>query len=190
VTAPLLRTRRLILREIGPNDVDAVHAYASDPEVVQYVPWGPNTEQVTLDFVQRCMERAMAEPRLEYVFGVVPRESVDLIGSVGLYLASEESHQAMLGYAYGRPAWGQGYATEAALAMMELGFDVLGLQRIWASCDPDNHGSAHVLEKVGMKLEGHFRESCVIRGSLRDQLYWGILEREWAERTNHEEHGR
>jgi RimJ/RimL family protein N-acetyltransferase len=187
MTAPLIHTRRLVLREIDEDDFDAVHAYGSDPEVVQYVPWGPNTEPVTHDFIQRCMERAMAEPRLEYVFGVVPRESIDLVGSVGLYLRSADAHQAMLGYAYGRAAWGQGYATEAALAMVELGFDVLGLRRIWASCDPRNHASARVLEKVGMKLEGHLRESTNIRGTLRDELVWGILEREWTARIDQEE---
>lgn len=184
MTAPLLETERLVLREIGPDDFAAIHAYGSDPEVVQYVPWGPNTEHVTRDFIQNSLEKAMAEPRLEYVFAVVPRGEPELVGTVGLYLPTADTHQAMLGYAYGRGAWGRGYATEAALAIIEMGFDLLGLRRIWAACDPDNHASSRVLEKVGMTLEGQLREDAVIRGVLKDSLVWGILEREWRDRSH------
>lgn len=183
MNTPLIETARLVLREVAPDDFDAIHAYGADPEVVQYVPWGPNTPQVTRDFIQNTLDKAIAEPRLEYVLAVVPRGDVDPVGTVGLYMKSPDAHQAMLGCAYGRDAWGHGYATEASLAMVELGFDVLGLQRIWAACDPDNHASSRVLEKVGMTLEGHLREDTVIRGDLRDTLVWGILEREWRTRT-------
>ena len=85
----------------------------------------------------------------------------------------------MLGYAYGRAAWGRGIATEAARVMVEMGFDVLGLRRIWAACDPENTGSRRVLEKVGMQVEGLLRGDTVIRGEVRDTLLWGILEPEW-----------
>jgi RimJ/RimL family protein N-acetyltransferase len=179
--ATMIETDRLILRELCEDDFDAVHAYASDPEVVEYVPWGPNTEQVTRDFIERHMEKAVAEPRLEYVFAVVPKGEDQLIGTVGIYLPSAEAHLAMLGYAYGCEAWGCGYATEAAVAMVAMGFDVLGVQRIWASCDPDNLGSARVLEKAGMRLEGRLRQDQNIRGALKDSLVWGILEPEWRD---------
>jgi ribosomal-protein-alanine N-acetyltransferase len=183
----MIETDRLILRELTEEDYAAVHAYGSDLEVVEYLPWGPNTEQVTQDFIERNLERAAAEPRLEFVFAVVPKESDDPVGTVGIYLPTGDSHRAMLGYAYGKPAWGRGYATEASLAMVEMGFDILGLKRIWASCDPDNTGSARVLQKCGMTLEGQLRNDQNIRGVLRDSLVWGILEPEWRtflERSN------
>jgi RimJ/RimL family protein N-acetyltransferase len=180
---PMIETDRLTLRELAEDDFDAVHAYASDPEVVEYVPWGPNTVQVTRDFIARHREKATAEPRLEYVFAVVPKGDERLVGTVGIYLPSAEAHLAMLGYAYGREAWGRGYATEAALAMVAMGFDVLGIQRIWASCDPANVGSARVLEKAGMRLEGRLRQDQNIRGALKDSLVWGILEPEWRDRN-------
>lgn len=182
----VLETERLWLREIEEADFEAVHAYGSDPEVVEYVPWGPNTEQVTQDFIERNLERAAAEPRLEYVFGVVPRGMDRLIGTIGIYLPTPDAHLAMLGYAYDRSVWGRGYATEAALAMLELAFDVLAVRRVWASCDPMNTGSARVLEKVGMTLEGTLRHDMNIRGDLRDSAVWGILEREWRTRTRDE----
>jgi RimJ/RimL family protein N-acetyltransferase len=185
--APLAETERLVLREIDEDDFDAIHGYASDPEVVQYVPWGPNTEEDTHDFIARTMTSAAAEPRLEYVFGVELREEPGMLGTVGLYLRPADPDQAMLGYAYGSPAWGRGIATEAALAVVELGFDVLGLRRIWASCDPDNTASRRVLEKVGMTIEGLLRADMIIRGDVRDNLVWGILEPEWRERADRTE---
>ena len=183
----MIETERLILRELDEEDFSAVHAYGSDPEVVEYLPWGPNTAQVTQDFIERNLERAAAEPRLEFVFAVVPKETDEPVGSVGIYLPSADAHLAMLGYAYGKPAWGKGYATEAALAMVAMGFDMLGLKRIWASCDPDNTGSVGVLRKCGMTLEGQLRREQNIRGAVRDSMIWGILELEWRtflERSN------
>ena len=180
---PLLETERLILREISERDFDAVHAYASDPEVVEYVPWGPNTPQDTHDCLARTMTQAVAEPRLDYVFAVESKDSPGMLGSVGLYIRPGDQDQAMLGYAYGRNAWGRGIATEAGLVMVAMGFDVLGLRRIWAACDPENTGSRRVLEKVGMQVEGLLRSDMVIRGDVRDNLLWGILERDWRELT-------
>lgn len=177
----VIRTERLVLREITEDDFAAVHAYASKLEVVQYVPWGPNTQQDTRDFIVRTLAAATAEPRSEFVYAVELAEAPRMLGTVGLYFRSADTDQAMLGYAYGTDAWGRGIATEAALAMLEVGFDVLGLRRIWASCDPDNAGSRRVLEKCGMTLEGHLRADTLIRGEVRDTLVWGILEPEWRD---------
>ncbi len=182
----MIETDRLLLREMVEDDFDAVHAYGSDAEVVQYLPWGPNTEQVTRDFIASNMERAAAEPRLEFTMAVVVKTSDRLVGSVGIFLPSGDAHQAMLGYAFGREAWGKGFATEAALAIVEMGFDLLGLRRIWAACDPDNAGSVRVLEKVGMTIEGRLRDDQKVRGVLRDSLVWGVLEPEWRERVQAE----
>lgn len=176
MTTPVLETGRLLLRELSLDDFEAVHAYGSDPEVVEYVPWGPNTEQVTRDFLERNVRKAAADPRQDFVYAVVPKDEGRLVGSVGIYC---DGHQAMLGYAFGREVWGRGYATDAARAMLGMAFDVLHLQRVWASCDPDNTASARVLQKCGMTLEGRLREDNDIRGRLRDSLVWGILVREW-----------
>jgi RimJ/RimL family protein N-acetyltransferase len=81
----------------------------------------------------------------------------------------------MLGYCYDRAAWGSGYAAEAAAAMLDFAFDVLLLHRVWAGCDPENVGSARVLEKLGMRLEGRLRENERVRGAYRDTWVYGLL---------------
>lgn len=172
-----LETRRLLLRELHATDHSRVHAYASDPEVVEYMPWGPNTEQDTRDFLERSAAAARAEPRTSYELAVVRRADDLLLGAVGLHLDGG-GHQAMLGYCYDREAWGSGYATEAARAMLDFAFDVLLLHRVWAGCDPGNVASARVLEKLGMRLEGRLRESERIRGAYRDTLVYGLLDDE------------
>jgi RimJ/RimL family protein N-acetyltransferase len=143
------------------------------------MPWGPNTPQDTRDFLDRAAETARAEPRLGYELGVVTKTDGRLLGAVGLRLEAQGC-QAMLGYCYHADAWGHGYATEAAEALLRFGFDVLLLHRIWAGCDPDNTASARVLEKLGLTLEGHLREDTRIRGEFRDSLIFGMLDREWA----------
>ena len=67
--------------------------------------------------------------------------------------------------------------------MVTMGFEVLALRRIWASCDPENEGSRRVLEKAGLVLEGVLRAGMVIRGDVRDSLVWGILRAEWLDDT-------
>jgi hypothetical protein len=74
--------------------------------------------------------------------------------------------------------WGKGYATETANALVDFGFDKLNLHRVFATCDPANTASAHVLEKIGMKREGRMREHMWARGKWRDSLLYAILEHE------------
>ena len=174
----MLRTERLLLRELTDDDFEAVHDYARDPEVVRYMPWGPSTEQETRDFLRRAQALATEEPRRGFELAVVTAGDDRLIGAIGLHMDTSEL-QAMLGYCYHRSAWGHGYATEAARAIVGFGFEVLLLHRVWAGCDPDNTPSARVLEKVGMRLEGRLREDTRIRGEFRDTLVYGILSREW-----------
>jgi ribosomal-protein-alanine N-acetyltransferase len=118
---------------------------------------------------------------VEYELAVVEQGSTAVAGSVGLYI-NESRTQGMIGYCLAKPAWGRGIATEAAGALLRLAFEDLRVHRVWSSCDPDNAASRRVLEKVGMRHEGHQRESAFVRGGFRDRLLFGILRREWSER--------
>lgn len=175
-----VETDRLLLREFGKDDFDAVHAYATDVEVVRYMPWGPNGEADTREFLARAAASARAVPRAGYELAVVEKATSRLVGGVGLHRSEPASGTAMIGYCLARSAWGRGLATEAARAMLAFGFGELGLHRVWAGCDPDNAGSVRVLEKIGMRREGHLREDTWIRDEWRDTLVYGILAREWV----------
>jgi [ribosomal protein S5]-alanine N-acetyltransferase len=176
-----IETERLVLREYVADDIDAVHAYASDPAVVEFMLWGPNTPDETAQFVERAIQCSTERPRTTFGLALTLRDGGTLLGGCGLHIREPAHSAAEIGYCLARPAWGRGYATEAAGALLEFGFVQLGLHRIYAMCDTRNVASSRVLAKCGMRREGHFVEDVRHRGAWRDSLYYAILEREWQQ---------
>lgn len=172
-------TERLVLREWTMDDFAAVHAYATDPAVVRYMSWGPNTDEDTRAFLRAAVASQGATPRTDYDLAVTLREAGTVLGGAGLTL--KNSRTAELGYVLGRSAWGHGYATEAARALVDFGFRELGLHRIYALCCPPNSASAHVMEKLGMRYEGCLRDNLFARGTFMDTLCFAILAPEWTD---------
>lgn len=178
----LIETDRLILREFRKDDWKEIHLYASDPEVVRFMPWGPNTVEHTRNFVDLALAENAKDPRTEYHLVVIEKNTGTLIGAVMLTLGVHDDRQGMLGYCYSRKAWGQGFGTEAAGALIKFGFEKLNLHRIWANCDVLNFGSQRVLEKNGMRREGCFKKAAFIKGEWCDDYHYAILKEEWKGR--------
>jgi len=177
-----IRTERLILRDFQPEDADAVHAYGSDPEVTRYTPWGPNTWDDTLGALERSLASQAAEPRVEYPLAIVDPARELVVGSVALHPLDPSNRTMATGYCLRRDAWGLGYASEAAGALVGRGFATLGLHRVVATCDARNQASAHVLEKLGMRREGCFRRDRRVRGHWRDTFFYAVLAEDWRAR--------
>ena len=104
-----------------------------------------------------------------------------LIGWCGLGISDDEPREAIVWYTLHPDAWNRGYTTEAARALVDFGFRTLGLHRVGADCDPANVASWRVLEKLGMRREGHLREKFWIKGEWVDSLIFAILDHEWPE---------
>lgn len=172
-----ITTDRLTLRELRLTDFDAVHAYASDPEVSRYMNWGPNTEDETRTFIQRALAQQQCRDRAIYQLAICLRAG-ELIGGCGLYVTDQQARQGFIGYVLHRAHWGNGYATECARALLSHGFGALGLHRIWTDCDTENRASAHVLEKVGMRREGELVDCKLIDGVWRNSYVYAILAHE------------
>jgi RimJ/RimL family protein N-acetyltransferase len=170
-----IQTQRLLLREFLLDDFAGVHAYASQPETVRYMEWGPNTPEQTRDFLHRKMESQRALPRAEYELAVVLRETGRIIGGVGLRVSRPEHFAGDIGYTFNPAHWGNGYAAEAAAALLAFGFGELKLHRIHATCDPENRRSARVMEKIGMQYEGRLRDYTFEKGKWRDSLIYARL---------------
>ena len=173
------QTVRLELREFQKADWTEVHEYASDPQVVRFMSWGPNTEEETRKFIQKSMGYQKEIPRVNYSLAVVIRDRNRLIGGCGIYEPNIQNREGWIGYCLNRQFWGQGYATEAARSLLEFGFTRLNLHRIFAICDTENTASAHVMEKIGMQYEGHLRENVQCKGAWRDSFLYAVLDREW-----------
>jgi len=172
-----IQTERLIIRDFQETDLQAVHEYGSDPEVVKHMPFGPNTLDDSQNFLNGVMGKQNEKPRMDYDLAVALRSEDKLIG--GCRICKVSDGEAFLGYILNRYYWGNGYATEAVKSMVEFGFKELGVHRIYADCHPDNVRSIRVLEKVGMTLEGTRRDYTMIHGEYSDMLLVSILEHEW-----------
>lgn len=181
---PELQTERLILREFVKSDWKAVHEYASDPEVVRFLEWGPNTSDETVAFLDGTLACQKEKPRRIYEFAIVLKDTGKLIGACGLRLQGEQDReQAEMGYCYNRNYWGQGFGSEAARAVLGFAFGELKLHRVMASCDANNLGSAGVLKKAGMRQEAHFVQERKVRGEWRDTLQFAVLKDEFCGRA-------
>ena len=143
-----IRTPRLTLRDFVPADFGAIHAYVSDPDVTRFMFHGVRTEADTRDYLERMIASQVAEPRLIWELAVVETSSGRLIGACDL--TCENATEGDLGFIFSKDAWGMGYATEAARAMVRAGFEQLHLKRIVSTCDVGNAASARVLEKAGL----------------------------------------
>jgi RimJ/RimL family protein N-acetyltransferase len=172
---PELRTERLVLRRFRPQDWGSVHMYGTDPDVVRFMDWGPNSPDETTVWLDRMIDAYDATPQTQFPFALQRSTDGRLIGSIELQIVSEEHQRGEMGYVIARDAWGNGYATEAASALLRFGFEQLGLRRISATCDPENAGSGRILEKIGMELEGRLRSFFRIRGEWRDRLMYAAI---------------
>ncbi|MDR2720009.1 MAG: GNAT family N-acetyltransferase [Nitrososphaerota archaeon] len=176
---PILTTDRLELRSFQETDYAQVHEYGSDPIVTRFMAWGPNTEEATRNFVQKSIEYQKEKPQTQHPFAIVLREQNMLIGGCGLIISDIENRQGWIGYCLNRKFWSQGYATEAARALIGFGFNNLKLHRVFAFCDPANTASSHIMEKVGMRYEGHFKEKTWYKCEWHDEVIYAILKKEW-----------
>lgn len=173
-----LATNRLVIRDFTLEDWAEVHTYASSPLVATHMIWGPNNEADTKEFIQRTIDMQRQSPRVDFEFSVTLKSDGNLIGGVGIHAMEQ---QGEIGYCFHPDYWRQGYASEAAIEMLRFGFEDLGLHRIYATCRPDNIGSASVMKKIGMTYEGHLREHMFYKGKWHDSYQYSILNHEFNE---------
>ena len=178
--APTLHTEALQLRPFTDGDADALFSLHSSAYVLRYWDSPPWTERSRAD-------RFLAKTRQLAEEGTGARVAIDrvdngaFLGWCGLTEWNADYRSASLGYCLVEAAWGHGYATEAAGALLQWAFDTLDLNRVQAEADTRNVASARVLEKLGFRLEGTLREDCIVNGDVSDSWVYGLLR---AERTS------
>lgn len=177
---PTIRTSRLELRTITPDDVDALFRIFGDPELTRY--WGHPA----------LADRAAAESLVEEIragahsgellqWGIRPGGNADLIGTCTLSSLDRQNRRAEIGAALAPEHHGRGYAEEAVRAVIDHGFGELGLHRITADVDPRNAPALRLVEHLGFRKEGHLREHYRQHDEWQDGLLFGLLKREWGE---------
>jgi RimJ/RimL family protein N-acetyltransferase len=169
-----LQTERLTLRLYTPADIPALVPLIGAREVAATtlrIPH-PYTEAYARDFIAQTQEEIAGGACLR--LAIVIRDNATFCGGIGLQVDSDH-RRAELGYWIGVPYWGNGYATEAARAVVKYGFETLHLHRIFASHYTNNPASAGVLKKIGMRPEGSQRAHILKWGEFLDIDLYGML---------------
>jgi RimJ/RimL family protein N-acetyltransferase len=133
--------------------VDHAHVYYSNPLVWRYM---GAEESRSLDETRERVDdlRDLERDHGFTLWAVVERSSGAVIGDCGLIPLERLGPEVELGYRFGPASWGKGYATEAAVAVRDLGFQRFGLERIYVDVSPGNDGSLNVARKLGARLLG------------------------------------
>jgi len=177
-----ITTERLVLRPFGPGDRDDVLAYRTLLDVSRYVPFAPLEPEKADDWLAESAEKTVLKQEDDFL-----RLAIEVAGSVVgdavLFWRSEEHRTGEIGYILNPAHNGHGYATEAARALLRLGFEDFGLHRIIGRIDARNDASARVLERLGMRREAHFVQNEIMKGEWTDEVVYAMLSREWAART-------
>lgn len=173
-TFPMITTERLVLRELLASDAAAVLAMRSDPEVMRHVnrPLAQSLDDASA-VIELINTRGAAGESVQWAMTL--RDNDRFVGIIGYWRFAKENHAAELGYMLGRDLWGAGYASEAIAAVLDFGFQVLGLHKVLAITRPENVASICALKKNGFFQEGHLKDDIFWNGSFLDSVYFGRL---------------
>lgn len=168
---------RLSFRELREDDVDALLAIYGSEVATEHLSFDPRPRDSVAGVIASGIADTKADPRTVYALAVTERDSPDLIGYARLAL---EAHRAgQIGFALNPSVWGRGYGTETVQMLLQLGFEHLGLHRIWGARSPKNLASAGAMSRNGMVEEARIRDHVFTHGAWRDSITHVILEDEW-----------
>jgi len=178
-----IETPRLQLRPFTRGDIDAVFAYRARDDVAQFLADEPITRVECAELVQRRVGQIFfSQEGDRIVLAADLKETGQLVGEVSLIWRHADWQQGEIGYIFNPEVHGQGLATEAARAVLALGFERFGLHRIMARCDVRNLRSARLMERLGMRREAHFRGCSRSKGRWDEEYVYALLEEEWRQR--------
>lgn len=171
---PIIYTWRLKLRPFTRDDAADVQRLAGDADVARFIPDMPHPypDGVAEQWISSHAQRAFKDE--DVIFAIVRRDTDELIGAIELGMERLQA-RGSLGYWIGKPYWGNGFATEAARAMLRFGFAHLGLHRISATHIAGNAASGRVMQKIGMTREGVRRQHVKLREGFVDDVVYGIV---------------
>jgi len=171
---------RVLLRRFEPADVDAFVAYRSDPAVARFQSWdAPFPRTAGENFIAGLQRQHPDTAGEWFQFAVALAATNQLIGDCGVLTEADDPRQCEIGFTIAPEHQRRGYATEAVGLLARYLFGARGKHRIHACCDARNAASAAVLERVGMRREGHLRASTWAKGEWTDDLVYGLLREEW-----------
>ena len=177
-----LESERLILRRFTDSDLVRFLAYRNDPEVARYQAWESCTEREAAVMIEELESLQPGTPGEWFQFAIALKETNALVGDCALKVV-QDGRQAEVGFTLSREHQGKGYASEAVSRLLDYAFGDLGLHRVVAITDRENEPSFALLERLGMRREGHFVQNAWFKGRWVSEYLYAVLEDEWLRRT-------
>lgn len=175
----MLTAEQVTLREFRDADADGIFSIVGDDRVTRWLSFDSRSREEAQRMLSGVIERAQLAERTEYYLAVTQSTSPNrLVGFARLALSGVRAGK--LGYAIHADHWGCGYATDAVRALINFGFDQLGLHRLSAAIGPENHASIAVVQKLGFTHEGCIRDHVWTNGAWRDSDLYSLLAHEWV----------
>lgn len=173
---PVLETKRLILREIRPEDVKEVFEIRANKDVMKYFGKDPlKSVKEAEELVNQTLEGFKNKEGIRW--GITIKGSDKIIGSGGLWRLLKPHLRGEIGYELSPEYWQKGIMSEAISEMIRFSFDPMNLHTIEANLDPANIASIRLLEKAGFKKEGHIKESYYHNGAFTDTAVYSLIKK-------------
>jgi len=177
-----LETARLILRHFTDADLVSFMAYRNDPDVARYQSWEGIGEAEASAFIAEQKLVQAGVPGQWFQIAIALKETGTLVGDCALKIDEHDERQAEIGYTLARAYQGKGIATEAVSCVLDYVFRRLELHRVVAITDCENTASVALLERLGMRREGHFIQNVWFKGKWGDEYLYAILQDEWLDK--------
>ncbi len=181
-----LRTRlpvdlgAITLRPFELTDFDDYCDYRCRPDVARFVPWPPHDREDARAGLQvRVANRRLDKPGDRFTPAIVDTATGTVIGELMLAWSADHDHAGEIGFAIHPDYQGRGLVKAGARWLLAIGFDEIGLHRIYGQCDARNGASAALLRALGLRQEAHLRDYIFAKGELCDELIFAILEPEY-----------
>ncbi|KMY49799.1 GNAT family N-acetyltransferase [Peribacillus loiseleuriae] len=177
------KTERLILRRFNINDTKYFHFYRSNSEVAKFQSWENYQYHEAKTFVNEQIKNNPNQPGTWFQFAIALAETNELIGDCALHTLLNEPRIVEIGFTLSPEYQGNGYANEAVCALLHYIFNSLEKHKVIAFSDVRNTKSIAVLERVGMRREGHLLQNYMSKGQWIDEYQYSILKSEWEGTT-------
>jgi RimJ/RimL family protein N-acetyltransferase len=177
---PEIVTERLLLRSLFLDDADTMYAYRSHPDVRLYQSWEPQSLEEVRLFINKVAEVEF-DTTGWYQIGITRKSDKSLIGDCGIHILEADPRIAEIGITIAPAMQSKGYATEALKAILNVLFTGLRKHRVFASVDPSNLKSIALMERIGLRKEGHFIQSVWFKDRWADDVVFAMIASEWPE---------
>jgi RimJ/RimL family protein N-acetyltransferase len=181
-----VETARLRLRRFTAADLPAFLAYRNDPEVARYQGWETISAEEADAFLRKQDATEPGAPGSWFQIAMEEKASGTVVGDCGLHVREDDARQGEIGFTLSRAHQGRGLAHEAVTAVLDYAFGTLRLHRMIAITDARNAASVALLERIGMRREGHFIQNVWFKGAWGDEFQYAVLAEEWLARRTAE----